>query len=72
MTDLLIRDLPPDVHVWLKQEAKQHRRSMTQLAIVVFRECMHKFRPVHFPPPVKTRTPLTDDFITKAKKEGRP
>jgi hypothetical protein len=72
MAALLIKDLPADVHEWLKREAAQNRRSMTQQVIVLFEERMRKFRPVHFPPPFKTRTPLTFDFIDKARKEGRP
>jgi len=72
MTALLIKDLPTDVHKWLKQEAERNRRSMTQQVIVLFEERMHKFRPIHFPPPVKLSEPLTAEFIDKAKKEGRP
>ena len=72
MPALLIKNLPADVHAWLKHEAEAHRRSMTQQVIVLFEERMRKFRPVHFGPPVKTRTPLTDEFIDKAKREGRP
>ena len=71
MAALLIKDLPTNVHVWLKQEARRNRRSMTQQAIVLFEERMRRFHPVHFGPPVKTRTPLTSDFVDKAKKEGR-
>ena len=72
MAARLIKDLPPDVHQWLKQEAARNRRSMTQQVIVLFEERMRKFHPVHFGAPVKTRTPLTNEFITAAKKEGRP
>ncbi len=72
MTALLIKDLPADVHRWLKQEAERNRRSMTQQVIVLFEERMQKFRPVHFPAPFKTRTPLTAKFVDEAKKEGRP
>ena len=72
MAALLIKNLPADVHGWLKQEAQRSRRSMTQQVIVLFEERMKRFRPVHFPVPFKTRTPLTSDFIDKAKKEGRP
>ena len=72
MAALLIKDLPADVHEWLKCEAQRNRRSMTQQVIVLFEERMRKFKPVHFPPPFKTRTPLTAEFIDKAKKEGRP
>jgi plasmid stability protein len=71
MAALLIKDVPVSVHKWLKREAAKHRRSMTQEAIVVFEERMRSPRPVRFPPPIKTRTPLTDEFIDRAKKEGR-
>ena len=72
MAALLIKELPADVHRWLKQEAQVNRRSMTQQVIVLFEERMHKFRPVHFGPPVKLREPLTDAFVNQAKREGRP
>ena len=72
MPALLIKDMPADVHEWLKHEAAVNRRSMTQQVIVLFEERMRKFRPVHFGAPVKTRTPLTAKFIDEAKKEGRP
>jgi hypothetical protein len=44
---------------------------MTQQAIVVLEERMRHFRPVKFPPPVRTRTLLTAEFIDQAKREGR-
>lgn len=72
MAALLIKDLPADVHRWLKNEAAANRRSMTQQVIVLFEERMRRFKPVHFGEPLKTRTPLTMAFIDKAKKEGRP
>ena len=72
MAALLIKDLPADVHAWLKSEAEAHRRSMTQQVIVLFEERMRKFRPVHFGPPIKLREPLTDAFVDQAKREGRP
>jgi len=72
MPALLIKDLPAEVHEWLKREAEANRRSMTQQVIVLFEERMRKFRPVHFGAPVKTRAPLTSEFIDSAKKEGRP
>jgi hypothetical protein len=72
MPALLIKDLPAEVHEWLKHEAEIHRRSMTQQTIALLEERMRKFRPVHFPPPFKTKTPLTADFIKQAIREGRP
>ena len=71
MPALLIKDIPREVHEWLKREAERNRRSMTQQAIVVFEERMRRFRPVRFPPPVRTRTVLTAEFIDQAKREGR-
>ena len=71
MSALLIKNLPADVHAWLKQEAERNRRSMNQQAIVLLEERMHRFRPVHFGPPIKTRTPLTVEFTNQARKEGR-
>lgn len=72
MPALLIKDLPADVHAWLKQEAVRNRRSMTQQVIVLFEERMSRFRPVHFGRPVKLREPLTDEFVNQARREGRP
>jgi hypothetical protein len=71
MPALLIKDIPREVHEWLKREAERNRRSMTQQAIVVLEERMRHFRPVRFPPPVQTRTILTAEFIDRAKREGR-
>jgi hypothetical protein len=59
------------MHEWLKREAEKNRRSMTQQAIILFEETMHRFQPVCFPPPAKTRTPLTPEFLDQAKREGR-
>jgi len=71
MPALLIKDIPREVHDWLKREAKRNRRSMTQQAIVVFEERMRRFQPVKFPSPARTRTLLTAEFIDQAKREGR-
>jgi hypothetical protein len=68
---LLIKSIPREVHEWLKREAERNRRSMTQQAIVVFEERMRRFQAVKFPPPVRTRTVLTAQFIDQAKREGR-
>ena len=71
MPALLIKEIPREVHEWLKREAERNRRSMTQQTIVVLEERMRRFRPVRFPPPVQTRTILTAEFIDRAKREGR-
>jgi hypothetical protein len=71
MPALLIKNLPAEVHAWLKEEAERNRRSMNQQAIVLLEERMHRFRPVHFGPPIKLRQPLTTEFVNAAKREGR-
>ena len=71
MPALLIKDIPREVHEWLKREAENNRRSMTQQAILILEERMRRFHPVKFPPPVQTRTVLTAQFIDRAKREGR-
>jgi hypothetical protein len=71
MPALLIKDIPREIHEWLKGEAERNRRSMTQQAIVLLEERMHRFRPVSFPAPARTRTPLTAKFIDQAKRERR-
>lgn len=72
MPALLIKDLPAEVHRWLRREAEANRRSMTQQVIVLFEERMRKFHPVSFGSPARTRAPLTADFIASAKRTGRP
>ena len=71
MSSLLIKDVPREVHEWLKREAERNRRSMTQQAIVILEERMRRFQPVKFPAPLRTRTLLTTEFIDQAKREGR-
>ncbi len=71
MAGLLIKNVPPEVHKWLKREAERNRRSMTQQAIVVLEERMRRFRAVRFPAPTRTRTILSLEFIDRAKREGR-
>jgi hypothetical protein len=71
MASLLIKDVPREVHEWLKTEAERNRRSMTQQAICVFEERMRRFQPLKFSPPTRTRTQLTEKFIDQAKREGR-
>jgi len=72
MSALLIKNLPADVHKWLKQEAERHRRSMAQQVIVIFEDRMKRFCPVHFGAPSKTRTRLSNEFFTRSKQAGRP
>ena len=72
MAALLIKDLPPRLHAWLKEEAIHNRRSMTQQTIVLLEERMHKPIAIHLPPPFKLKgPPPTMAEMDRAKKEGR-
>jgi len=71
MAALLIKDLPPRLHAWLKEEAVRNRRSMTQQTIVLLEERMPAIHPVSFIQPVQTRKPIPAGFFVRAIREGR-
>ncbi len=73
MPGLLIKELPAEVHQKLKERAAQNRRSMTKealsiLELVLFEE---NFPKRELPEPIKTKFPITDEFIDAAKRWGR-
>ena len=70
MPDILIKDLPADLHKRLKMEAALHHRSMNQeirqiLESHLARPGIPDFKPFAF------AKPLTDAFIREARREGR-
>ncbi len=75
MPSLLIKDMPQEIHTWLKREAARNRRSMTQEALTVFEERMAgSFKPVPrmtYDNSVRTRKPITSDWVVAAVREGR-
>lgn len=72
MAGLIIKNLPYELHQKLKARAAQHRRSMTKEAIVLLERGLESEGEVREPPaPYKGECPLTEDFIDKAKREGR-
>ena len=75
MSSLLIKDMPNEIHAWLKREAERNRRSMTQEALVVFEEKMSgTFKAVPkmtYERPVRTRKAVTADWVVAAIREGR-
>jgi hypothetical protein len=71
MAGLLIKNLPPELHARLKDEAERHRRSMTQQALVILEEALG-LRPWPEPPaPFRGRFPLTQDWLDRARRDGR-
>jgi len=71
MPALVIKDLPVALHRRLKDEAAQHHRSMTQEAIVVLEQGLHRVQAVPRFKAYRGTFELTNDFIDSAKREGR-
>ena len=71
MPALVIKELPVEIHRRLKDGAAQHHRSMTQEAIAILEQGLHRLRPIPDFKPYKGSFPLTNAFINRAKREGR-
>ena len=71
MPALVIKDLPAEIHRRLKDEANQHHRSMTQQAIAILEQGLHRAQAIPVFKAYKGRFPLTNEFINAAKREGR-
>lgn len=71
MPALVIKDLPAEVHQRLKEDAVRHRRSMTQQAIAILEQALLRVRAIPDVKAYQGSVPLTNDFINKAKRQGR-
>ncbi len=71
MPSLVIKNLPEDIHVKLKEQAARHHRSMTREAIAILSEAVGNMSAREMPAPYKGRIPITEVFIDSAKREGR-
>lgn len=75
MSTLVLKNVPEQLHERLKAQAAEHRRSLTQEAIVVLEQGLLT-RPrrarVPLPPPIKLKSgPVTTEWILAAIAEGR-
>lgn len=73
MPNLLIRDLPEEVHRRLKERAAQNRRSMNQEALLLLEEALgwrmnETLKP---PAPFKGDFDIDDTWLDEAKRSGR-
>ena len=62
MPDILIRNLPPELHARLKSAAASHRRSVTQETIAIIDEKLGTVpaaASTRLPEPIKPRRPIT-------------
>lgn len=71
MPALVIKNLPADLHRRLKEEAKDHHRSMTQQAIFLLEKGLVSTQPIPPSKAYKGNFPLTEKFLQAAKREGR-
>lgn len=72
MPGLVIKDLPPELHRKLREQAARHHRSMTKEVLAVLEAALGKEeRLMEAPPPFKGQFALTDEFIDEARREGR-
>lgn len=70
MASLLLKNIPDVLHKKLKQEAKKHRRSMMQEAIIILEESL-SLSPVSFPAPIKGNKLIIQEVIIDAIHEDR-
>lgn len=72
MAALVLKDVPRDLHRWLKEEAERNRRSMTQQAILILEQARSRpLPPVPPPAAIKPLKPYTQSWLSKAMREGR-
>ena len=71
MSPLIIDNLPDHLHLRLKEQAARHRRSVTDEVTVILTNGIKRERAHKWPEPRLMKEPITDDFIDRAKREGR-
>ena len=71
MASLVIKNLPEDIHARLKAAAVKNHRSMTMQAVIFLEEGLGAKRLQDMTPPIKFPYKLTDEFLNRAKREGR-
>lgn len=73
MSALLIRNLPPEVHDRLRVLAQRNRRSLSEEAAHLLEEAIAAQMPLAAQPPTPFAgtISLSDEWLDKAKSEGR-
>jgi plasmid stability protein len=70
MPGILIKNFPTKLHKELKKRAKENHRSMNQEALTLLQEALEE-RLTKLPPLRRGKFFLTNEWIDKAKREGR-
>lgn len=73
MAALLIKDVPPALHIRLRQDAQKHHRSMTRHALAILESSLEpgQLRAADLPPPLKAKQKLSAAWLDRAKRAGR-
>lgn len=72
MAGLVIKQLPENLHRRLKEQAARNHRSMTKEVIALLERGLELEEEIkELPAPYQGRFRLTDDFVDRAKREGR-
>lgn len=73
MTDLLIRQIPEQLHAKLKQSARENRRSVNQEIILLLERSLGEDRPPSppLPQPLDGAFHIDDAWLIQARDEGR-
>jgi hypothetical protein len=70
--ELLIKDLSASLHRRLRAQAARNHRSVAEEVLAVLERALSESgRPNEIPPPFKGRFALTDEFIKRARRQGR-
>ncbi|MDJ0756508.1 MAG: Arc family DNA-binding protein [Ardenticatenaceae bacterium] len=74
MTNMIIRQIPEELHQKIKERAARHRRSVNKEVLVLLEEALarHDALPAEPPEPFAGRVAITDDWLRQAREEGRP
>ncbi len=73
MPAVLLKNVPPQLHRRLKQQAAQNRRSMAQETLLVLERALAipGAEAAELPAPVKSKRPLSDRWLKTAVRRGR-
>lgn len=71
MPGFVIKEMPPELHKRLKEQAEVHHRSMVQEALTILEAGLARKKNWTPPPPIKAQVFITDEMINEAKREGR-
>lgn len=73
MTDLLIRQIPDELHTKLKQSARVNRRSVNQEVLFLLERSLDEgdLPSAPLPPALNGKFLIDDDWLLHAREEGR-